>query len=85
MAENKASEKREGLESGNRYDAIVIGTGMGGSACGALLAKHGFKVLILEKNPRIGGSCSYYEKDGFKIDMGTHMFIRGNKPVKWNA
>lgn len=79
MAENKASEKREGLESGNRYDAIVIGTGMGGSACGALLAKHGFKVLILEKNPRIGGSCSYYEKDGFKIDMGTHMFIRGNK------
>ncbi len=63
----------------NRYDAIVIGTGMGGTACGAILAKHGFKVLILEKNLRIGGSCSYYEKDGFRIDMGTHMFIRGNK------
>ncbi len=67
--------KREGPD----YDAIVIGTGMGGSACGAILASHGFRTLILEKNPRVGGSCSYYEKDGFHVDMGTHMFIRGNK------
>lgn len=65
--------------SNGSYDAVVIGSGVGGSACGAILAAHGFKVLILEKNPRIGGSCSYYEKDGFKIDIGTHMFIRGNK------
>jgi len=73
------SEARSNMESGEKYDVIVIGTGMGGSACGAILAKHGFKVLILEKNPRVGGSCSYYEKEGFKVDMGTHMFIRGNK------
>ncbi len=66
-------------ESGDKFDAIVIGTGMGGAACGAILAKHGLKTLVLEKNPRIGGSCSYYEKEGFKVDMGTHMFIRGNK------
>jgi len=52
---------------------------MGGSACGAILATHGFRTLVLEKNPRVGGSCSFYEKDGFHVDMGTHMFIRGNK------
>ncbi len=79
----KAETKRPVIDAGqgseSRYDAIVIGTGMGGSACGAILAKHGFKVLVLEKNPRTGGSCSYYEKDGFRIDMGTHMFIRGNR------
>ncbi|MDD5223647.1 MAG: NAD(P)/FAD-dependent oxidoreductase [bacterium] len=63
----------------NGYDVAVIGTGMGGSACGALLAKAGLRTLILEKNERIGGSCSYYEKDGFKIDIGTHMFTRGNR------
>ncbi len=77
--------RKTGLKSSGRvrqdtdYDAIVIGTGMGGSACGAILASHGFRTLILEKNPRVGGSCSYYEKDGFHVDMGTHMFIRGNK------
>ncbi len=61
------------------YDAIVIGTGLGGSTAGALLQKAGFRTLILEKNERTGGSCSYYTKDGFKVDIGTHMFTRGNR------
>ncbi len=66
-------------KSKNGYDVAVIGTGLGGSACGALTAKAGLKTLILEKNERIGGSCSWYEKDGFKVDIGTHMFTRGNR------
>ncbi|MDD5224382.1 MAG: NAD(P)/FAD-dependent oxidoreductase [bacterium] len=61
------------------YDVIVIGTGMGGSACGALSARAGLKTLILEKNPRIGGACSYYEKDGFHVDFGTHLFTCGGE------
>ncbi len=61
------------------FDVIVIGTGMGGSAAGAISALHGMKTLILEKNPRPGGSCSYYEKQGFQVDTGTHLFNRGNK------
>ena len=62
-----------------RYDAIVIGSGLGGVSCAALLAQGGMKTLLLEKNPRIGGSCSYYEKKGFHVDIGTHMFSRGEK------
>ncbi len=61
------------------YDVIVIGTGMGGSAAGGICALHGLKTLILEKNSQPGGSCSYYEKEGFHVDTGTHLFIRGNK------
>ncbi len=61
------------------YDAVVIGTGIGGSAASAILAHAGLKILILEKNPRIGGSCSWYDKEGFRIDMGTHLFSRGNR------
>lgn len=61
------------------WDVVVIGTGMGGSAAGAICALNGLKTLILEKNPRPGGTCSYYQKDGFQVDCGTHLFIRGNK------
>ena len=61
------------------YDCIIIGAGVGGATCGAILAHSNVKTLIVEKNNRIGGSCSYYEKDGFQVDTGTHMFSRGKK------
>jgi prolycopene isomerase len=61
-----------------RYDAIVIGSGLGGSTAASLLALYGFRTVLLERNPRIGGSCSFYEKQGFHVDVGTHMFTRGD-------
>lgn len=57
--------------------AVVIGSGIGGSATAMLLAHAGIPVVLVEKNSRIGGSCAAYEKHGFRIDIGTHMFSRG--------
>ena len=57
--------------------AVVIGAGIGGTALTALLARAGLSVTLLEKNAFLGGSCAGYEKQGFKIDFGTHMFSRG--------
>lgn len=73
-----AKAKSKGT-NGTDYDVIVIGTGLGGSAAGAISALNGLKTLILEKNPTPGGSCSFYIKEGFHVDTGTHLFIRGNK------
>lgn len=56
---------------------VVIGSGIGGSAAALLLAHAGVRVTLLEKNRRVGGSCSSYEKQGFHVDVGTHMFSRG--------
>lgn len=54
----------------NEYDVIIAGSGLGGLSCGALLSKAGYKVLVLEKNARIGGFASGYEKDGFLFGYG---------------
>jgi len=40
-----------------KYDVIVIGAGVGGLSCGALLAKWGLKTLVLEKNASLGGKA----------------------------
>jgi len=62
-----------------KFDVVIIGSGIGGSAAFAILSSRGLKTLLIEKNPRAGGSCSYYIKDGFQVDWGTHMFSRGHK------
>ena len=62
----------------NRYDAIVIGTGCGGSGTAALLSSMGAKVLLLERSRDIGGRTATYEKEGFKLDHG-HIVMRSHK------
>ena len=53
------------------YDVIVIGAGGGGLSAGAILAKEGRKVLVLEQSDLIGGCCSTFEREGYKFDVGA--------------
>lgn len=59
-----------------RYDAIIVGAGIGGCAAGCVLAGEGKRILILERTGRTGGRCSSEEKFGFKMDLGGHVMIR---------
>ena len=43
-----------------QFDAIVIGSGIGGLSCAASLATCNYKVLVLEKNQSLGGSLSSF-------------------------
>jgi phytoene desaturase len=63
------------------YDVIVIGAGNGGVSSGALLAKQGRKVLLLEQSSTVGGCCSTFEKDGYKFDVGASI-VEVIKPIE---
>lgn len=55
------------------YDAIIIGSGMGGLATGSLLAQlKGFKVLVLERHFKVGGFTHTFSRHGYKFDVGLH-------------
>ena len=51
------------------YDGIVVGAGVGGAACAALLAKEGVKTLLIEKNDRPGGKAMTLSRRGFTYDL----------------
>lgn len=55
----------------------MIGSGVGGSVTAGLLARSGRRVLVLEKNPTLGGVLASYDRDGFKLDFGSHLISRG--------
>lgn len=57
------------------YDAIVIGSGIGGLVAGTQLAAKGARVLVLEKYLIPGGSSGYYERDGFTFDVGSSVMF----------
>lgn len=56
----------------NKYDIIIVGSGLGGLVCGYILAKKGFKIAILEKNAQIGGCLQTFKRGGVKFDTGMH-------------
>jgi all-trans-retinol 13,14-reductase len=55
------------------WDAIVIGSGLGGLATAGLLARHGGKrVLVLERHYTAGGFTHVFTRPGFEWDVGVH-------------
>jgi all-trans-retinol 13,14-reductase len=54
------------------YDALVIGSGIGGLTSAALLAELGWRVAVLEQHYTAGGSTHSYERRGYEWDVGVH-------------
>ena len=63
-----------------RYDAVVVGAGIGGLICANLLAKEGLSVLLVEQHYMVGGFCSTFRRAGFTFDAATHFYpLLGNR------
>ncbi len=54
------------------FDAVVIGSGLGGLTAAALLAKRGRKVCVLERNHSVGGAASAFRKGALTIEPALH-------------
>ncbi|HEY9195156.1 MAG TPA: NAD(P)/FAD-dependent oxidoreductase, partial [Mucilaginibacter sp.] len=54
------------------FDAVIVGSGMGGLVSADLLSREGYKVCVLEKNQQIGGSLQTYVRDKVIFDSGVH-------------
>jgi all-trans-retinol 13,14-reductase len=55
-----------------KYDALIIGTGMGGLVCGNILSREGYTVCMVEKNKQLGGCLQIYVRDKVIFDSGVH-------------
>lgn len=78
---NKRSKKPSTIRIGKRYranrldgsyDAIVIGSGIGGLTSARCLAAMGKKVLVLEQHYTAGGFTHAYSREGYEWDVGVH-------------
>jgi all-trans-retinol 13,14-reductase len=55
-----------------KFDAIIIGSGIGGLCTAALLSLKGKRVLVLEKHFKIGGWTHTFRRNNYEWDVGIH-------------
>jgi phytoene dehydrogenase-like protein len=57
----------------SEYDAIVIGSGLGGLSCAAAFARQGFRALVIEQHDKVGGFATAFARPGgFLFDTSLH-------------
>ena len=55
-----------------KYDIIIIGSGLGGLECALMLGRTGKRVLVLERQFQPGGCMQSYKRQGCCLDTGLH-------------
>jgi len=62
------------------FDAIIIGSGLGGLSCAAAFARQGFKALVLEQHDKPGGYATTFRRPGgFVFDVSLHSTSVGER------
>jgi len=64
-------------KAADRYDVIVIGSGLGGLTTAKRLSYCGHKVLLLEFHHQLGGLATWFKRKGHIFDISLHGFPYG--------
>lgn len=77
MAEGSQSPK-------DSYDVCVVGSGIGGLSCAAMLSLYGYSVAVFESHYAAGGAAHGYSINGYHFDTGPSFFsgLNPNVPPK---
>lgn len=71
------------MSTDSRWDVVVVGGGMGGVACGALLARAGLRVCVLERSGTPGGRArTDITQEGYRFNQGPHALYRHGRAWK---
>ena len=68
----KVGESYRRSDVGDTWDAVVIGSGIGGLTAGGFLAQDGKRVLVLERHTTAGGCTQVFRRAGYEWDAGLH-------------
>ena len=55
------------------YDAVVVGSGLGGLTTASLLAAAGRRVLVVERHDRVGGYAHSFRRHQYRFDSSVHL------------
>jgi all-trans-retinol 13,14-reductase len=61
------------------YDAVIIGSGLGGLSIAAAFARQGFKPLVLEQHYQPGGYAHTFKRRDFVFDVSLHSTTVGER------
>ena len=63
-----------------KFDVIIIGSGMSGLTTAALLAQNNFKVLVLEKHFKVGGFTHTFKRKQYEWDLSLIHISEPTRP-----
>lgn len=55
-----------------KYDVVIIGSGLGGLVSAIIMAREGYSVCVLEKNQQYGGNLQTFVRNKTIFDTGVH-------------
>ena len=62
------------MNTNQSVDVVIIGSGIGGLCCAAMLAKYGYRVTVCESHTIAGGAAHSFERNGYKFDSGPSLY-----------
>ncbi len=62
------------ISDNKKFDAVIIGSGIGGLISALILSKNSMKVAVFEKHHILGGNLQSFVRKKVKFDTGMHYF-----------